>query len=172
MNYDEWARTVPETFRNDPLWTVAAYRFALFLADLCWQDVTKLERERRTAGLCDQLYRAVGSIGANLAEGYSRSTGKERAHFYEYSLGSARESRHWYYQGRHVLGEDVIQHRLGLLDQIIRLLVTMVPQQRKEGTIRESGVAYELGPDASRPWATAEAESLAERLSNAPIPDL
>ena len=89
MNYDEWACTVPETFRNDPLWTVAAYRFALFLADLCWQDVTKFERERRTAGLCDQLYRAVGSIGANLAEGYSRSTGKERAHFYEYSLGSA-----------------------------------------------------------------------------------
>ena len=78
MNYEEWAQTVPETVRKDPLWTVAAYRFALFLADLCWQDVTKLERDRRTAGLCDQLYRAIGSVGANLAEGYSRSTGKER----------------------------------------------------------------------------------------------
>lgn len=172
MNYEEWERTVPETFRKDPLWTITAYRLGLFLADLCWQDVTKLERERRTAGLCDQLYRAVGSIGANLAEGYSRSTGKERAHFYEYSLGSARESRHWYYQGRHVLGEEVIQHRLGLLDQIIRLLVTMVPQQRKEGTIRESAVVYQLGPDASRPWATIETDLLADQLHDVPIPDL
>ena len=172
MNYEEWVQTVPETFRKDPLWTVAAYRFALFLADLCWQDVTKLERDRRTAGLCDQLYRAVGSIGANMAEGYSRSTGKERAHFYEYSLGSARESRHWYYQSRHVLGEVVLQHRIGLLDQMIRLLVTMVPQQRKEGTIRESSIAYQIGPHVTQPEASVEAAPLAELLHDVPIPDL
>jgi four helix bundle protein len=172
MNYEEWAQTVPETLRRDPLWTVTTYRFALFLADLCWQDVTKLERERRTAGLCDQLYRAVGSVGANLAEGYSRSTGKERAHFYEYSLGSARESRHWYHQGRHVLGEDVLQHRFGLLDQIIRLLVTMVPQQRNCGTIRESKIDYQVGPANTEPGSSMQAEFPSDLLYNVPIPDL
>ena len=56
-------------------------------------------QDRRTIGLADQLYRSLGSIGANLAEGYSRGTGKDRAHFYEYALGSARESRDWYYIG-------------------------------------------------------------------------
>ena len=58
-----------------------------------WKDVTKLMEDRRTLGLSDQLYRALGSISANLAEGYSRGTGKDRERFYEYSLGSARESR-------------------------------------------------------------------------------
>jgi four helix bundle protein len=51
-------------------------------------------------GLSDQLYEAVGSVSANLAEGYSRGTGKDRARFYEYALGSARESRDWYFKAR------------------------------------------------------------------------
>jgi len=64
-------------------------------------------------------------------EGYSRGTGKDRARFYEYALGSARESRDWYYKSRHILGESVTNYRIGILTQIIRLLLTMVPQQRK-----------------------------------------
>jgi len=54
------------------------------------------------------LYRAVGSIKANIAEGYSHRSGKDQARFYEYSLGSARESRGWYYDARHILGEQAI----------------------------------------------------------------
>ncbi len=46
----------------------------------------------------DSLWKmTVGSIRANIAEGYSRGTGKDRARFYEYALGSARESRDWYF---------------------------------------------------------------------------
>jgi four helix bundle protein len=89
-----------------------------------------LFKDRRTLGLADQLYRALGSTGANVAEGYSRGTGKDRARFYKYASGSGRETRDWYYKGRHVLGEEVTHHRLDLLTQIIRLLLTMVPQQR------------------------------------------
>ena len=72
-----------------------AYRLGLFLSDLGWQDATRLARDRRTAAIADQLYRAVGKISSNFGEGYSRGTGKERARFYEYALGSARESRDW-----------------------------------------------------------------------------
>ncbi|MCG3208024.1 MAG: hypothetical protein FOGNACKC_01625 [Anaerolineae bacterium] len=130
MNYQEWELTIPQTITNDPLWSVTAYRLASFLGDICWQDVTKLMVDRRTISLSDQLYRAVGSIGANLAEGYSRGSAKDRARFYEYSLGSARESRDWYFKGRFVLSETVIGHRLELLSEIIRLLLKMIPQQR------------------------------------------
>ncbi|MFH2218484.1 MAG: four helix bundle protein [Pseudomonadota bacterium] len=137
MNYEEWEKLVPEEIKKDSLWKIEAYRIALFAADLGWHDVTKLMNDRRTRGLSDQLYRSLGSISANLAEGYSRGTGKDRARFYEYSLGSARESRGWYYKGRHVLGETVMQHRLGLVTQIIRLLLTMVPQQRASGVKEE-----------------------------------
>jgi four helix bundle protein len=65
----------------------------LFPSDLGWWDTARLVRERRTIGLYDQLYRALGSISANAAEGYSRGTGKDRARFYEYALGSVRENR-------------------------------------------------------------------------------
>jgi four helix bundle protein len=67
-------------------------------------DITKLMQDRRTLDLSGQLYEAIGSIGANFAEGYSRSSARDQARFYEYSLGSARESRTWYYDGRHILG--------------------------------------------------------------------
>ena len=143
MNYDEWIKSVPQDITQDVLWTVKAYRYALFLTDLSWVDVTKLMQDKRTLDLSDQLYRAAGSISANIAEGYSRSTGKDRARFYEYALGSARESRDWYYKARHVLGENVAQHRSGFLTEIIRLLITMVPQQRQGESIREERVSYE-----------------------------
>lgn len=147
VKYEEWEQSVPESLKLDPLWRMTAYRLATLLADLAWGDVTRMMGDKRTSAIADQLYRAIGSIGANLAEGYGRSTGKERARFYEYALGSARESRHWYYQARHVLEAEAIQHRVGLLDQIIRLLVTMVPQQRESGTIRENGPVYDIEPD-------------------------
>jgi four helix bundle protein len=130
MTYEAWVETVPREIRADSLWRMAAYRLGLFASDLGWSDVTQLSRDRRTMGLADQLCRALGSISANLAEGYSRGTGNDRARFYEYALGSARESLDWYYKARHVLGEEIVQDRLRLLTDVIRLLLTMVPQQR------------------------------------------
>jgi four helix bundle protein len=141
MDYEEWEKTVPQAIKGDSVWKITAYRLALFLADLGWQDVTALMKDRRTIGLSDQLYRALGSISANIEEGYSRGTGKDRARFYEYALGSARESRGWYYKGRHILGEAVVQHRLQLLTEVIRLLLTMVPDQRGY-MIREDSEPY------------------------------
>ena len=76
MTYEEWEESVPDYIKNDPLWTVAAYRKSLFMGDLAWPDVTRRISDRRTVSLADQLYRASGSVGANIAEGYSRGTGK------------------------------------------------------------------------------------------------
>jgi four helix bundle protein len=141
VNYGEWEASIPEEITRDSLWKMEAYRLALFAADLSWHDVTSLMQDRRTIATSDQLYRAVGSVSANIAEGYSRGTGRDRARFYEYALGSARESRDWYYKVRHILGETVTRHRLQLLTQIIRLLLAMVPQQR-QALIRETSEAY------------------------------
>ena len=148
MNYEEWTRSVPDEITGDSLWKMNADRLALFAADIGWNDVTKLMGDKRTIELSNQLYRALGSISANLAEGYSRGTGKDRARFYEYALGSARESRDWYYKGRHILGQKVISHRLGLLTQIIRLLLTMVPQQRNQ-ILREESFTYKVESEDS-----------------------
>jgi len=92
MTYDEWLVSVPEDIKGDSLWKMEAYRLALFAGDIGWFDVSTLTQDTRTVGVSDQLYRSLGSISANLAEGYSRGTGKDRARFYEYALGSARGS--------------------------------------------------------------------------------
>jgi four helix bundle protein len=162
---------VPLVIKADPVWTLTAYRYALLLSDLGWLDVGHLAQDGRTGALAAQLYRAMGSIGANIAEGYSRRTGKDRAHFYEFALGSARESREWCYRGRHVVGDAVIEHRLALLEQIIRLLLTVVPQQRESGTIAEHAAQY----DSSRPAAETTVDLCNQQISWAddlPVPAL
>ena len=146
MNYEEWLETVPDSITNDLLWKMKVYRLALFAADVGWHDVTKLVQDRRTLALSNQLCRALGSISANVAEGYSRGSGKDRCRFYEYALGSARESRDWYYKARHVLGQPVVDHRLDLLSQIIRLLLVMIPDQRGR-TLREDSPEYQVADD-------------------------
>jgi four helix bundle protein len=130
MKFAEWEGDVPEVLQEDALWTVKAYRLSLFLADITWHDVVKLSKAPGMRSLSDQLYRSCGSICANIEEGYSKKSSKDRARFYEYSLGSAREPRGWFYRARHVLGDEVTSHRLGLSTEIIKLLLTMVPEQR------------------------------------------
>jgi len=168
MNYADWARSVPQEITDDALWRVEAYRLALFVADRGWHDVSKLMQDRRTLRLSDQLYRSLGSVSANLAEGYSRGTGKDRARFCEYALGSARESRDWYYKGRHVLGESVTDYRLSLLTQIIRLCLVMIPQQRGR-ILSEQGATYHAGPDTTQSDSAVNREGLRNLLQNIPF---
>lgn len=139
--FDEWVRGVPDTISGDPLWKLKAYRLALYASDLVWEDAALLQRERRAWGICDQVVRSVGSISANIAEGYSRGGGRDRARFYEYALGSARESRDWYFKSRHVLAEDVIARRLNLMTHLGRLLVTMTRAERSVH-LREPDTTY------------------------------
>lgn len=143
MRYAEWQAGVPEEIKGDPLWKLEVYRLGLFIADIAWQDASALIKVPLARDLADQLYRAVCSISANIAEGYSRSTGKDRARFYEYSLGSAREARDWYYKSRHTLKEEVVHHRIELLTQIIKILNVLTPTQRQKG-IREEQAAYKI----------------------------
>ena len=163
MNYEDWMKTLPDDLMGDPLWRVEAYRLALFAVDVAWPDVTKLMQDKRTLGLASQLYEAVGSVAANLSECYSRGSGKDRVRFYEYSLGSGRESRTWYYGARHVLGETVITHRLSLHTQIIRLLLTMIPDQRAV-YLREDPSEYHVEPPSIPHSGTSEAFNAHEEV--------
>ena len=83
--------------------------------------------------LGDQLYRSVGSISANIVEGYSRISNKEKARFYEISLGSAREAKDWYFKSRHILGDELFKNRAEIITSIIRLLSTMIADRRRAG---------------------------------------
>ena len=141
MKYAEWQASVPDEIKGDSLWKLEVYRLGLFAAEIAWQDALVLNKTPLTRGLADQLYRAVCSISANIAEGYSRSTGKDRARFLEYSLGSAREARDWYFKSHHTLKDEVVKHRIDLLTQIIKMLSVLTPNQRQKG-IREEQTEY------------------------------
>ncbi len=145
MKYADWQGTVFVEIKNDPIWKLEVYRLALFAGDIGWHDVLTLSKNKLMYSIADQLHRSLGSISANLTEGYSRSKGLDRARFIEISLGSARESRDWYYKSKHVLSPEVIKHRMGLTTHIIAMLTPMITHQRKNA-IREEQSAYLTRP--------------------------
>jgi four helix bundle protein len=106
-----------------------AYRLACFAADSGWPDVRALAAERLTRDIASQLLLALGSVRVNLAEGYSRSPGRDRVRFFEYALGSARECREWYRHGTPVLGAPSVSDRCRVLDEIARLLLAIIPRE-------------------------------------------
>ncbi|MDZ7658275.1 four helix bundle protein [Fodinibius sp.] len=126
---------------NMRVWNLKVYRAALYLSDLCWKD-TQMIKDQRYFSLADQLYRAVGSISANITEGYSRNSPKEKARFYEIALGSARESKGWYFKSRHILGGKTALHRIKLLTSVIKLLLRMINEKRSSAKISEKEVGY------------------------------
>ena len=96
----------------------------------CWDDAEKLAHNELTRSIAGQLYTAMGSILANLGEGYSRSSGRDRAKMFEYALGSVRESMMWYRSSVRILGQETIDKRLDKLEQVRRLLLATIPRER------------------------------------------
>jgi four helix bundle protein len=139
--FAQWEANVPESFKRDPIWRTPAYRFALWLSDLAKQDAKILRADLDTRGDVDQFLRAVGSISANLAEGYSRSTGAERGRYYDYARATAREAKDWYFKARKALGDDVMEQRHAILDRIIRILTAIIPRERGDKSRRRRGRA-------------------------------
>ena|SRR5438105_1876516 len=139
LSFDAWLAHPRNSMSGDPVWRLTAFRRALYCAEIAWPDVSRLAHHPVTAGVASQLYRALGSIGANLTEGYSRSSGRDRARMLEFSLGSARESVVWYRLARPILGDDLIDHRLDSLNHITRLLSTMIPRERLRNLNGRSG---------------------------------
>lgn len=143
MKYAEWLGSVPCEVSNDPIWKLEVYRLALFAGDIGWNDVLALSKTKLMYSIADQLHRSLGSISANLTEGYSRSKALDRARYLEIALGSARESRDWYYKSRHILPAEVIQHRLKLITQIVGMIASMLAHQRKSA-LREAQAGYDV----------------------------
>ena len=115
---------------GDPLQRMRVYRLACELVRESWDDAERLTHHRTMEKVSGQLYAAVGSIAANLGEGYAHSSGKDRARIFEYALGSARESIAWFRSAEPVLGVEVVAARVGKLDEIRRMLMAIIPRER------------------------------------------
>jgi four helix bundle protein len=111
--------------------SVQAYQISRKLSGLAWQDTDAMLRDPRLRDIAPQLYRAVTSIAANIAEGYARRSRPDRIRYYEYALGSVEECIAWYESGRHVLDAEVLAARLADLVSIRRLSLTMIRNERQ-----------------------------------------
>lgn len=130
MNFKDWEKEVYPDIKNDVLWKVEAYRLSLYLADLCSFDTQNILQEKYFS-MADQLIRSAGSISANISEGYSRISNKEKVRFYEIAFGSAREARGWYFKSRHILIPELAKERILLITKNIKLLLNMISDRRK-----------------------------------------
>ena len=129
-SFTEWVETVPSTIKAGPLWGSIFYQRALFLYDLCWFDCDSWSEDPRGRAVAQQIIRSCGSISANMEEGYGRGFGKDYARFLSISLGSARETRGWYFRGRYLMKAEAFEHRISLCDEIISMLLPIIIQQR------------------------------------------
>jgi four helix bundle protein len=113
--------------------SVTAYRFAMEANDAAWDDASSMKCEPLLAEAAPQLVRAIGSVAANIAEGYARRSARDRIRYYEYALGSVEESRAWYQLARRCLAADSLAGRLKRLDSMRRLLLVMIANERRGG---------------------------------------
>ena len=132
----EWADThVPEAIRADPIWRLPAYRYSLYLAD----QLRATERQMRracTRRTVDQLLDAAQSISSNIAEGYSRTGGPERAKFFEYANSSARETRDWLFKARTAFDPITATSLIELVTRVMKILTAVIPRERETPNTR------------------------------------
>ena len=126
--FAEWVAGADDTLTGDPLWSMQAYRLGMY-AIVCHNRDRRSFPSLATSPALDQATRAIGSVAANIAEGYSRSGLADRNRFYGYALGSAREAIAWYDTLRSEIGE-VATARQGTLIQVRRLLLTILRLDR------------------------------------------
>lgn len=128
----QWAPSVAPEETADPLWQLHAYRVARYLVDQLRDDGALLAPHVDPKTVA-QLSRAVASIGANIAEGYSRRSGADRARFYGYALGSTREAMVWYRSVAWCLDAESVSLRMAFLAQQRRLLLGILKSVQRQG---------------------------------------
>ena len=97
-------------------------------------DVEHLPRTRAAAVVSDQVIRSIGSIGANIAEGFNRSQRKYLSSL-DIALGEASEAENWLYKARdaHFIDCDTAATRIRESIEIQKMINGLVRSIEKKG---------------------------------------
>jgi four helix bundle protein len=164
--FHAWENHPPADLVGDPIWRMTAYRMALFMADLVRDDVKVLVRGGAPGHKITQLESSVESVEANLSEGYSKYSGRDRARFFETALASAREARGWYRRTSQWLGVVETQERRMLLTQVIKMLTVAIPSERSGGSERRMRRPRRDGGDNDASTSTSTSTPTNTRTNN------
>jgi len=133
LPFDEWVKTLPASLRNDPLWKSAYYRLSMYLYDLVWLDSVIINKDFRGREIVHQVVRSAGSVCANMEESYRRGIGTpDFVRIMRISLGELGETQGWYFRSRHILGNEILEKRIKIIQQAIALTVTVIDQNRRK----------------------------------------
>jgi four helix bundle protein len=116
----------------------------LFVALL--RDADSFPAGRRGSILAEQLLRSAGSIGANIAEGFSRSR-RKFANSLDIALGEANEAESWLYKARDAgwLTEEAAAERLRTVVVLEKMLSSLKAAiAANDGAVREPEGEYRL----------------------------
>lgn len=100
---------------------INAYNISFDLSNYVWDLIIHWDFfEKDVVG--KQFAKAVDSISANVAEGFSRYFKKDKINFYRYSYGSISESLDWTAKARKrdLLKDKEYQHIVGILNVLPR----------------------------------------------------
>lgn len=104
-------------------------RFYVTACDLWkegWNDTDLLGNDYRGKEISKQLVRSLGSISANIEEGYGRGYGQDYSRFLRIARGSARETRGWYVRSGLLLPAVTVNQRTEKLDFVIAALTKSI----------------------------------------------
>jgi four helix bundle protein len=120
---DKSKSSTPRHFTDLKVWKDAHDLYLLAL-----KDVENFPNSKGAYNLIDQLLRSIGSISANIAEGFNRRSTKHYISYLDNSVGSTNEAENWYYkiEGAGWLGSDMIRERVEKLTEIRKMLCSLI----------------------------------------------
>ena len=111
---------------SDNLANFGGYRKALELFDLVVEDTSRYMTSARCERLVSQQIASADSVCSNIEEGYGRESTKEYRRFLIIARGSVRETQGRYRRMRHWIPPEVVRERVGLAEEIIRILTVTI----------------------------------------------
>jgi four helix bundle protein len=100
------------------------------------KDIQAMPNTRVTAILADQTARSVGSISANIAEGFASQNPREYCRYLVIARKSTSESENWFYKFRDtgLMAESVATGRIETCIEISKMLYSLIQAIRKPTT--------------------------------------
>ena len=120
-----------------------AYRKARELFNFVVTDMRSVQRDPLCFKLVSQQVGSADSICANIEEGHGRLSRAEYVRFLDFARGSARETRGRYLRMSEWLGEETVQRRAALADEIIGILTATIERLRAHPGSTTSGIIHE-----------------------------
>jgi four helix bundle protein len=130
--------TAVRSFKDLVVWQKAHQLFLQLV-----REVEGFPKTRAAAIVADQLLRAVGSMSANIAEGFGRRSGAEYVHYLIVARGSTTESENWLVKCRDLgyIPEHACHEREALCQEVLKMLNAMI------GTLRRKANVHSLPQD-------------------------